>query len=304
MKLPGLFRSVPAAMTLALHGVGAVAIEAPTAPETAAPTATATAQAATTPVASSPQASAEPLASWWDGRPWTEQDRGFFWYPDPARPKPKTEPEPVGPKPFESLKSLKDITAEYERLKEIAILEPTTQHLKDYMLFQNAMFNQSAQFADVFRRVNWQTPELDRNAVWPQANFASLQVRQTQYEDQDRIMRSLAATHGILFFYRSDCEYCHMQLPILQLLHAKYGIEILGIALDGKPIGGGMNWKPDNGISLTVTDGQGIQVTPTMVLISRDQKQVTMLGAGAMAMDDIVERVRVLTSTTPGKEFK
>ena len=293
MKPPGLSQLVPVATALALQGVAAFAIEAPSAPEGASPTATATAEAA-----------AAPPASWWDGRPWTEQNRGFFWYPDPARPKPKKEPEPAGPKPFESLKSLKDITAEYERLKEIAILEPTTQHLKDYMLFQNAMFNQSAQFADVFRRVNWQTPELDRNVVWPQANFASLQVRQAQYEDQDRIMRSLAATHGILFFYRSDCEYCHMQLPVLQLLHAKYGIEILGIALDGKPIGGGMNWKPDNGISLTVTDGQGIQVTPTMVLISRDQKQVTMLGAGAMAMDDIVERVRVLTSTTPGKEFK
>jgi hypothetical protein len=40
-----------------------------------------------------------------------------------------------------------------------------------------------------------------------------------------------------------------------------------------------------------------------MYLISRDQKQVIPLGAGVLAMDEIVERIRVLYSTKPGDDY-
>jgi hypothetical protein len=38
-------------------------------------------------------------------------------------------------------------------------------------------------------------------------------------------------------------------------------------------------------------------------LVSRDQKQVLQLGSGVLAMDEIVERARVLTTTQVGEAF-
>jgi conjugal transfer pilus assembly protein TraF len=40
-----------------------------------------------------------------------------------------------------------------------------------------------------------------------------------------------------------------------------------------------------------------------MFLVSRDQKQVVPLGSGVLALDEIVERARVLTTTKVGQSF-
>lgn len=254
--------------------------------------------------------SPRPASSWWEESPWANPDRGFNWYPDPQKPRAKKpSPKDPPPKKFSELKTVKEITAEFERLRDRAILNPTRENMRDYLVFQDAMYSQSAQFADMYRRVNWQTPSLDRNVAWPQANFARVEMNATKWRSEEQLMRDFARTHGILLFYRSDCQYCHLQAPVLKMLADKFGVEILPISLDGGPIDGFTNIRPDNGISrsaaiLKATDGAGIEVTPTMILVSRDQKEATLLGAGILAMDEIVERVRVLKTTQPGKEFR
>jgi conjugal transfer pilus assembly protein TraF len=116
-------------------------------------------------------------------------------------------------------------------------------------------------------------------------------------------MASLAKTHGVLFFYRSDCEFCKLQAPIMQMLNQRYGIEVLAVSVDGGGIREFPNAKLDNGISLVVTQGRGVQTVPALFLVSRDQKQVLQLGSGVLAMDEIIERARVLTTTQVGEAF-
>jgi hypothetical protein len=61
--------------------------------------------------------------------------------------------------------------------------------------------------------------------------------------------------------------------------------------------------RPDNGISRFVTNGEGIRTVPALFLVSNVDKSVTPVGAGALAGDEIVERIRVLTTTKPGDEM-
>ena len=49
--------------------------------------------------------------------------------------------------------------------------------------------------------------------------------------------------------------------------------------------------------------GNGIQTVPALFLVDRKTQQMIPLGVGVMAADDLSERIRVLTTTTPGQEF-
>jgi thiol-disulfide isomerase/thioredoxin len=46
-------------------------------------------------------------------------------------------------------------------------------------------------------------------------------------------MKNIAREHGLIFFFRSDCPYCHQYAPTLKLLSEMYGIEVLGVSIDG-----------------------------------------------------------------------
>ena len=87
------------------------------------------------------------------------------------------------------------------------------------------------------------------------------------------------------------------------MLNKNYGIEVLPVSLDGRGIREFPQFKPDNGISQVLSRGRGIETVPAMYLVSRDQKQIIPFGTGVLAMDEIVERIRVLYATKPGDDF-
>lgn len=83
----------------------------------------------------------------------------------------------------------------------------------------------------------------------------------------------------------------------------QYGIEVMPVTLDGGNLPEFPRPKRDNGISSFVSSGSGIQTVPALYLVSNDQKTVTLIGVGALSMEDVTERIRVLTSTKPGDEL-
>ena len=53
--------------------------------------------------------------------------------------------------------------------------------------------------------------------------------------------------------------------------------------------------------SLLKGEDSAVRTVPALYLVSNDSKTVTLLGTGALAGDEIVERVRVLKATRPGQ---
>jgi len=248
--------------------------------------------------------------NWWDDDIWRQPERGFNWYPpDPPKPAASAASRPT-PKPsaqpaanIKDLDSIAKVRAELARLRDVAILKPTSENLLAYLEANQYVMDKSAYFADMWRRVVWANPSVDYNARFPAATFAQTAIKEERDRTTDELLALLAKTHGLLFFFRSDCQYCHIQAPVLRMLADRYGVEVLPISMDGGPMPGLPTAKPDNGISRVVTQGQGIDTVPSLFLVSRDQREVIALGAGVLAMDEIVERVRVLLSTKPGQSY-
>lgn len=233
---------------------------------------------------------------WWEETPWADQDRDFHYYPDPVSKKAKEAPKP---RRFEDFTSVKDIRMEHDRLLDQAVVMPTQANVLAYHEFKTKMLAQTEKFSAVSQAVIWANPSIDYNATNPVANFAQTSQRIQKNRDEEQLLRDLSRTHGIVFFFRGDCGPCHAQAPVFLEMQRTYGISVLAVSLDGGRIAGFENAKRDNGISKRLTGGRGVEVTPMSFLVSKDLSEIKMLGAGILAEDEILNRVRLIKTRTP-----
>jgi conjugal transfer pilus assembly protein TraF len=240
--------------------------------------------------------------SWWDDTPWQNPERGFNWYPPDPPPKKDKKPE-TKPSSIKEAKTMEALQKELARLKDLAIMQPTQVNVRTYLEAQTYVMDKSSVFADTARRVVWATPSVDYNNRSPTATFAQLNKKDERRDAQQQTLAELSRDYGLMFFFRGDCPYCHQQAPVLRLLERNYGLSVMGVSMDGGALPEFPDAKRDNGISTIVSNGQGIQTVPALFLVNRETKQATPIGTGALAIDEIVERIRVLTRTKPGQEF-
>jgi conjugal transfer pilus assembly protein TraF len=255
-------------------------------------------------LAQAPASSQQADRNWWQDTPWHDSERGFNWYPPDAPPK-KKEAKAVPPKPkaIQQMTTMEEVRKELDRLKDLAVLKPTNTNVHNYLVAQNWMMDKGSVFADTARRVVWQNPDVDYNSRTPIANFALSTQRDMQRAKQYKTLAELSRDYGLMFFFRGDCPYCHQQAPVLKMLEAQYGLPVLAVSMDGGSMPQFPNAKLDNGIAMQVSAGRGISTVPALFLVNRQTHESVAVGSGILAMDEIVERVRVLTSTTPGQEF-
>ncbi|MBP9159165.1 MAG: conjugal transfer protein TraF, partial [Sphingobium sp.] len=108
----------------------------------------------------------------------------FHWYCDLIE---EAASEAVPPKKQESLatdgtravEALKKLREEVEQKRALAILKPTPENLKTYIVAQEALMDRASVFSDVWRRVIWANPDLNYQLRNP-SNNAAIQVRDSQ----------------------------------------------------------------------------------------------------------------------------
>jgi len=243
--------------------------------------------------------------NWWNDNVWQDPDRGFNWYP-PDVPKKKLEQKkPVAEKPktIKDMKTMAEVTKELDRLKDAAILNPTKTNILTYLEAQTWVYDKSATFADATQRVVWANPQVDYNNRSPTANNSLINKRQRTRQEEEKLAVNLSQDYGVIFFFRGDCPYCHEQAPVLKYMQSLYGLPVIPVSMDGGRLPEYPSPRADNGISMQVSNGQGITTVPAIYLVEKKTKQSYPLGTGMVPLDEILQRIRVLTQTQPGQEF-
>lgn len=244
------------------------------------------------------------------GRYWDDGKRGWFWYElpplevipekeDDKKPGlvPESASEPKPPEVVQHEKQLKDL----ENLKIIAIISPTTENIKKYMFMQQRLMNQASTFSDVWRRVVWQTPELDYSAQGgrPTNNTALTAYDENLGEKQRNTVRQLGKTHGLFFFFSGDCGYCHKFATILKRFEQTYGITVFPISLDG----GGLPEFPNPSVNNGIAQQLNVRQVPALFLAVPGSKEVTPIATGVIADSELLNRIYTLTQTKPGEPY-
>jgi len=231
---------------------------------------------------------------------WQCDSTKFSWYcqieeekeEPPQTEKLKTKEEAA----LEELKKMKDMI---EAKKAIAILNPTPENIKNYIIVQEAVMDRSSQFADTWRRVIWQNPELNFELKRPINNAALDVYKNTRTDKISQNMAEISKEWGLFFIFKSDCPYCHRMAPSLKFLSDKYGMTVFPVSVDGAGLPDFPNPRRDNGL----TARMGLKNVPAVVLGNIKDKRLILLGTGVISMRDIVERIYILTKTKSGELF-
>ncbi|MEO1513299.1 MAG: conjugal transfer protein TraF, partial [Planctomycetota bacterium] len=94
---------------------------------------------------------------------------------------------------------------------------------------------------------------------------------------------------GLVFFYASTCPYCARQAPLLEAIERTTGLEVMAVALDGRPMASGafeVDWVPDRGQAALL----GVRTVPAIALM-RPPAEIRLVGQGLMTRTDLERRI-------------
>lgn len=239
---------------------------------------------------------------------WRDRERGWFWYDDPLpersegpKPKPAAVPTisaPAASKKPSELVEFAALQKRVEDLRNIAIINPSEQNIRNYLNIQNFVIEKASTFADVAQRVIWATPELDPTVTGRPVNAKALEVfDREQTGARTNTVAQLSQTHALFFFFRSDCPYCHQFAPLLRDFEAKFGLKIVPISVDGGGLPEFRNPRVDNGIARTLD----VRQVPALFLAEPSGGKITPIGYGVLSESELLERIYVVTQPDADK---
>jgi conjugal transfer pilus assembly protein TraF len=240
---------------------------------------------------------------------WSRQREGWFWYREPPadadtaepvakdRTEPKTEPsrqaappQPPATRPDELI-AFDALQRQLEDQRRIAVMNPTDEHLLGYMRLQRQVMDRAQTFATRWQRLLWREPDLDYSLQGRPTQALAMEVFDRQQRETDtRAIGDLAATHGLVFFFRSDCPHCHRFAPVLRRFAQTHGLTVLAVSLDGGPLAEFPGARPDNGLAAQLA----VRAVPALYLSDPRTREFQPVGFGALSDAELTERLSAL----------
>lgn len=231
-------------------------------------------------------------------------DLGFGWhfYCDEAASEETSQENKEEDEMQQYRTKLEDMQKELEDKKIRAVVDPTPEHIEEYMAYQNKMLDQSSEFTDVWRRVVWGSPELDYSLKVPTNTMAKHRWIDEKNENISKVLKNLNERYGLFFIYRSDCPYCHKYSPVIRSFGEAYDIDIVPITIDDKFIEG---WENSTITDLSAVKRMGIEITkvPATILYDNKEKKVIPVGFGILSKSDLEKRIYTLTTLKINEGF-
>ena len=225
---------------------------------------------------------------------WLRNREGWFWYRDPPVAAPRSAPP--ASKPPRELVEFEAMQKRLEDLKRVAVMNPTDANLTAYMRYQRMVMNKSEHFAERWQRLVWTVPDLDYGMTGRPTNAMAINVFDEQQRDrQAQTIKSLAATHGLIFVFRGDCPHCHRFAPILKRFEQEFGFTVLAISMDGRAVPEYPDARPDNGMAARLN----ATAVPALYLTQPSRREFRPVGFGVMSMTDLVERIAAIAQDAP-----
>jgi conjugal transfer pilus assembly protein TraF len=241
---------------------------------------------------------------------WRSSRDGWFWYQDPPAENEEALPSRPEASPTTAqerdLASHKAFQQRLENALNAAVSNPSEDNLAEFLELWAQARRKASLFTDRAQLLAARMPWVDETAQGTRpSNGAALRVfDQVQADQKDALMQQLARTHGLYFFFRSDCPYCHAHAPMLKQLEQKYGFTVFAVSLDGKGIPMYPRPARDNGMANQVMQALRIPENhfqvPFTVLAEPGSHELLPVGFGPMTAAEMVDRIAMLLRSRSG----
>ncbi len=241
-----------------------------------------------------------------DGRFINRKSEGWFWYevePEPVEPvlekkeepkivvseqsKPEdTKPVDQGPAPLSAAWFRENLP----KYKDAAWDNPTIENVKAYLYLQRFVMDRAEQFSDTWELAMTGDPFLDEISRRPSATFGNTVLDSAAGKAQEELISSIAKKAGIFFFFKSDCEMCEAQAPVIEMFTRSSGFAVVPVSTDGKPLVSGIfkDFRKDKGHAKLM----GVSSLPATYLMTKDGS-FESVGQGVMSHSELQKRVLI-----------
>lgn len=222
-----------------------------------------------------------------------DKERGWFWKESlPEEQEKEDNPNPIisvleQPSPMSPREILKKQGEDWEDALAAAILDPTKENYVNYLTLTTQIMGQSQKFSDGFQKVVWVEPEYNYKLDHPVSTQAIFAKNQLTREDEDKQLKNIAQEKGILFFFKSDCPYCHRFAPVLKKFSEFYGFSVIAVSMDGK----GLPDYPEFKVNQDMAQKLNVTVVPAVFLVEPSKNQISTVGYGYMDWTQLITQI-------------
>ncbi len=220
---------------------------------------------------------------------------GWFWYQDPAPRSESEVPEALSPAPFDPVAVLATFQQEIETAKARAILEPSDENLATYLRLNQLAMNRAGAFAQAWQRAVWTTPALDTRLTNPVNDQAVQAFNDEKLRLVDDFLVATARSHGLFFFFKGSCPFCHRFAPILKAFAETYGFPVIPVSLDG----GALPDFPDPRTNTDAALELNTDTVPAVYLVNPRDRSVHPVAFGYVSWSELRERIYTLLKGEP-----
>lgn len=204
-----------------------------------------------------------------------QKKKGWFFYEEKPKPVKKKEEVKQPVQQLTPMQILKKQGEDFDNALATAILNPSPQNYKRYMDMSAQILAQSANFADGVERFTYVNPKYDYTLESPQGSNVQIH-NMVNNQQKDSMIAASAQQNAILFFFRSDCPYCHKYAPIVKEFAADYGFLVETVSLDGR----GLPEYPNPRYNPQLAQKLKVETVPAVYLLNPKQNKVTAVGFG------------------------
>lgn len=217
---------------------------------------------------------------------------GWFWYQDPVPPQTPVAPPAKPPAPADPLEMMTAFQKQIEVAKARAILEPTDDNVKAYLQLNQMAINRAGEFAQAWQRVVWITPDLDTRLSHPVNDQAVQVFNDEKLRRVDEFLADTARTHGLFFFFKGSCPFCHRFAPVLKAFAETYGFRIVPISLDG----GTLPDFPAPRNNADIAERLNVDTVPAVFLVNPRDRSIHPVAFGYVSDSELKQRITTLMS--------
>jgi conjugal transfer pilus assembly protein TraF len=220
-------------------------------------------------------ASAEDDGGFYKGR-----KGGFYWYEDD----PPAETEAFFEMPQPDLFAYAELwrmnperMAEVlENRKLIAIHTPTEENARRYIEAQDVAKRKSMAFAGAIGAAAQLNPRFSNTNTASMVAPARHAYYQAKSEEIENILNFAAQDFALIVFESPGCHYCEAQRPILERFRITYGWTVRYVDID--------EHRP-------MAEQYGIDITPSVLMLAREQNTAVPISSGVVSMADLRKRL-------------
>lgn len=198
---------------------------------------------------------------------------------------------------------IKDLQNSFEAAQKKAYLsiyndEPLKvqmENMESMLLLQMKHLNASEQFAKVGKLVALKNAHLDEQVKNPYHHEArKLKNRQLTVE-AEKAATNLLKTHGLYFFFDSNCRYCQMMSPVVKYFAKKHNAFVVAISLDGGSLPDFPNPALNNGLAKIYN----IQTWPAIVAVNPETEKAIKLANRPTSITELEETALLYAQLSP-----